>query len=144
MLVFGVELLQVAWRVDAGEHTEGVLEATLAAMDAQPLWRMSSACSASSPPRRGSCGVSARRWPACGWCWWWVAWACESQGGGWYCLAFLVFGTLAWGGGTWWWAHRRGYWPSAFSARLFEHVLGERAILPHRDAPAVLVLPRRC
>lgn len=35
MLVFGVELLQVARRVDAGERTEGVLEAALAAMDAQ-------------------------------------------------------------------------------------------------------------
>ncbi|HEY7951492.1 MAG TPA: hypothetical protein VID70_00800 [Solirubrobacteraceae bacterium] len=79
----------------------------------------------------------------CGWGWWWVAWACGSQGGYWYCLAFLVFGTVTWGGGTLWWARRRGYWPSALSARLFERVLGERAILPHAELPAVLVVPRR-
>jgi hypothetical protein len=52
-----------------------------------------------------------------GWGSLWVAWACGSQGGYGYCTAFLVFGALAWGGGTLWWARRRSYWPSAVSAR---------------------------
>jgi hypothetical protein len=58
-----------------------------------------------------------------GWCSWWVAWACGSQGGYGYCFAFLLLGTLAWGGGTIWYAHRRGRWPSPLSARLFTHLL---------------------
>jgi hypothetical protein len=78
-----------------------------------------------------------------GWCSWWVAWACGSQGGYGYCVAFAVFGALAWGAGTIWYAQRRGRWPSALSARLFTRVLGERAQLPHVELPAVLVVPRR-
>jgi hypothetical protein len=78
-----------------------------------------------------------------GWGSLWVAWACGSQGGYGYCAAFLVFGALAWGGGTLWWARRRGYWPSAVSARLFGHVLGERAMRPGTALPAVVIVPRR-
>jgi hypothetical protein len=78
-----------------------------------------------------------------GWSALWVAWACGSQGGYGYCAAFLVFGALAWGGGTLWWARRRGYWPSAVSARLFGRLLGERAVRPGTARPAVLIVPRR-
>ena len=35
-----------------------------------------------------------------GWCSWWVAWACGSQGGYGYCFALLLIGTLIWGAGT--------------------------------------------
>jgi hypothetical protein len=66
-----------------------------------------------------------------GWCSWWVAWACGSQGGYGYCIAFAVFGALAWGGGTVWYASRRGHWPSALSARLLLRVLGRRGPLTH-------------
>jgi len=34
-----------------------------------------------------------------GWCSWWVAWACGSQGGYGYCAAFLLLGALAWEAG---------------------------------------------
>ncbi len=60
-----------------------------------------------------------------GWCSWWVAWACGSQGGYGYCVAFLLIGALTWGGGTIWYARRRGRWPSAVSARLFARLLGK-------------------
>ena len=78
-----------------------------------------------------------------GWGSLWVAWACGSQGGYGYCAAFLIFGALAWSGGTLWWARRRCYWPSAVSARLFGRLLGERAALPHAALPAVVIVPRR-
>jgi hypothetical protein len=78
-----------------------------------------------------------------GWCSWWVAWACDSQGGYGYCVTFAVFGVLAWGVGTVWYARRRGGWPSALSARLFTRLLGERAELGQLELPAVLVVPRR-
>lgn len=55
-----------------------------------------------------------------GWCSWWVAWACGSEGGYGYCVAFLLFGALAWGSGTIWYARRCGHWPSRISRRLFE------------------------
>jgi hypothetical protein len=61
-----------------------------------------------------------------GWCSWWVAWACGSQGAYGYCVAFLLLGALAWGGATIWYAKRRGRWPSALSARLFARLLGKR------------------
>jgi hypothetical protein len=64
-----------------------------------------------------------------GWCSWWVAWACGSQGGYGYCTAFVIFGTLAWGAGTVWYARRRGYWPSALSAKLLTRVLRQRGPL---------------
>lgn len=64
-----------------------------------------------------------------GWCSWWVAWACGSQGGYGYCIAFAMLGVLAWGGGTVWYARRRGHWPSALSARLLTRVLGRRGPL---------------
>jgi hypothetical protein len=70
-----------------------------------------------------------------GWGSLWVAWACGSQGGYGYCAAFLIFGMLAWGGGTLWWARRRGYWPSAVSAKLFGHAARRaRGASPHRAA----------
>jgi hypothetical protein len=78
-----------------------------------------------------------------GWCSWWVAWACGSQGGYGYCVAFLLLGALAWGGGTVWYARRRGRWPSALSARLFAHLLGKRNPLTNGEIPAVVLAPRR-
>lgn len=66
---------------------------------------------------------------ATGWCSWWVAWACGSQGGYAYCIAFAIFGALVWGGGTVWYARRRGHWPSALSARLLTRLLGRRTPL---------------
>ena len=78
-----------------------------------------------------------------GWCSWWVAWACGSQGGYGYCVAFVLFGALAWGGGTIWYARRRGRWPSALSARLFARLLGRRNPLTHVELPAVVIVPRR-
>jgi hypothetical protein len=78
-----------------------------------------------------------------GWCSWWVAWACGSEGGYCYCVAFAVVGVLAWSTGTVWYARRRGRWPSALSERLLTRLLGERAQLPHIELPAVLIVPRR-
>jgi hypothetical protein len=60
-----------------------------------------------------------------GWSSWWIAWACGSQGGYGYCFAFCSLGTLAWGAGTVWFARRRGRWPSPFSRRLLEPLLGK-------------------
>ncbi|MGA2321551.1 MAG: hypothetical protein ABSG95_12555 [Solirubrobacteraceae bacterium] len=78
-----------------------------------------------------------------GWCSWWVAWACGSQGGYGYCAAFLVLGGLAWAGGTIWYARRRGRWPSAMSARLFARLLGRRNPVTHVEFPATVIVPRR-
>ena len=78
-----------------------------------------------------------------GWCSWWVAWACGSQGGHGHCVAFLLLGALAWGGGTIWYARRRGYWPSALSARLFARLLGRRNPVTQVELPAVVIVPRR-
>ena len=61
-----------------------------------------------------------------GFCSWWVGWACGSQGGYGYCAAFLLLGTIAWGGGTLWYAKRRGRWPSLLSARLVARVPSKR------------------
>ena len=70
-----------------------------------------------------------------GWCSWCVAWACGSQGGYGYCLAFLVLGTLSWGAGTIWYAKRRGHWPSSISERLLTRVLGRLRPLALADSP---------
>ena len=78
-----------------------------------------------------------------GWCSWWVAWACGSQGGYGYCVAFLLLGALAWGGGTIWYARRRARWPSALSARLFTRLLGRRNPVTHVALPAAAIAPRR-
>jgi hypothetical protein len=78
-----------------------------------------------------------------GWCSWCVAWACGSQGGYGYCAVFAVLGILAWGGGTVWYARRRGRWPSSLSAKLFTRLLGEHGQLPRTELPAVLIVPRR-
>lgn len=78
-----------------------------------------------------------------GWCSWWVAWACGSQGGYGYCVAFAVFGVLAWGTGTVWYARRRGRWPSMLSTWLFTRLLGERARFRQIELPAVLIVPDR-
>jgi hypothetical protein len=59
-----------------------------------------------------------------GWSSLWVAWACGSQGAYGYCVAFVVLGAIAWSGGTIWYARRRGYWPSALSAKIFTRLLG--------------------
>ena len=60
-----------------------------------------------------------------------------------YCVAFLLLGALAWGGGTIWYAKRRGRWPSALSARLFARLLGKRNPVTHVELPAVVIAPRR-
>lgn len=62
-----------------------------------------------------------------GWCSWYVAWACGSQGGYGYCVAFLALGTLAWSVGTVWYARRHGRWPSAISERVLTRMLGRRS-----------------
>jgi hypothetical protein len=81
-----------------------------------------------------------------GWCSWWLAWACGSQGGYGSFLAFLVIGTLAWGAGTVWFARRRGRWPSAISKRLLTHVCRRHTPLApaeHLRDHAVFPLRRR-
>ena len=75
-----------------------------------------------------------------GWGSLWAAWACGSQGGYGYCIAFAALGVLAWGAGTVWYARRRGYWPSALSARLFTRLLGRRAQL---DSSRAALPPHR-
>jgi hypothetical protein len=77
-----------------------------------------------------------------GWSWWWAAWACGSQGGYWYCVAFVVFGTLAWGAGTVWYVNRCGRWPSALSRRLITRVLGKHSPLEEAELPTVVLTPR--
>ncbi len=37
------------------------------------------------------------------------------------CVAFLLFGALAWGTGTVWYAKRRDHWPSIFTRLLGHH-----------------------
>jgi hypothetical protein len=64
-----------------------------------------------------------------GWCSWCAAWACGSEGGYAYCVAFVVLGTVAWGAGTVWYARRRGRWPSTISRRLLGLVLGKHGPL---------------
>jgi hypothetical protein len=64
-----------------------------------------------------------------GWCSWWAAWACGSEGGYAYCVALLVLGTLAWSAGTVWYARRRGRWPSPLSRRLLTALLGKHSPL---------------
>ena len=49
-----------------------------------------------------------------GWCSWWVAWACGSQGGYGYCIAFLVLGAV--GVGRRHALVRQAPWPLAFGA----------------------------
>src|ERR1035437_131368 len=43
---------------------------------------------------------------------------------------------LAWGGGTVWYARRRGRWPSTLSARLFARLLGRGETPPLIQDPA--------
>lgn len=78
-----------------------------------------------------------------GWCSSWVAWACGSQGGYGYCVAFLLLGALAWGAGTIWYAARRGRWTSALSARLFARLLGRGNPLTQIKPSTVVVARRR-
>jgi hypothetical protein len=79
-----------------------------------------------------------------GWSAWCVAWACGSQGGYGYGIAFVVLGTLTWVAGTAWYARRRGHWPSVTSERLLMRVLARcgplrRSELPDDNA----IVPRR-
>ena len=76
------------------------------------------------------------------WSAWWVAWACGSQGGYGYCVAFLVLGAVSWGGGTIWYANRRGRWPSAVSARLLARLLDMRNPVTYVEAPTAVSVPR--
>jgi hypothetical protein len=50
---------------------------------------------------------------------------------------------LAWGGGTIWYAKRRGRWPSALSARLFARLLGRRNPVTRIALPAAVIVPRQ-
>jgi len=58
-----------------------------------------------------------------GWCSWWVAWACGSQGGYADGATLMLLGIVAWSVGTLWYARRRGRWPSPLSAKLFTRLL---------------------
>lgn len=58
-------------------------------------------------------------------------------------LGLAAVAGWAWGGGTLWYARRRGRWPSALSARLFTRLLGDRSPLTRLAIPAVVILPRR-
>jgi hypothetical protein len=79
-----------------------------------------------------------------GFCSLWVAWACGSQAGYGYCVAFLLLGIVAWGAGTVWYAKRRGRWPSAISERLLARVLGRRSPLrPDEPETDGSVIPLR-
>jgi hypothetical protein len=80
-----------------------------------------------------------------GWCAWWVAWACGSQGNYGYCAALLLLGALAWGAGTIWYAKRRGHWPSPLSARLFARLLPRHAaaLMAQPTRPTAAHVPRR-
>jgi hypothetical protein len=64
---------------------------------------------------------------------------------GWLRLLLRVPGAraLAWGGGTYWYAKRRGRWPSALSARLFAPLLGKRNPATHVALPATAAVLRR-
>jgi hypothetical protein len=77
-----------------------------------------------------------------GWSWWWVAWACGNQGGYGYCVVFLVLGTVAWGGGTVWYARRRGRWPSRLSGRVLTRLLGNNAAVPRGELRTNVARPR--
>jgi hypothetical protein len=77
-----------------------------------------------------------------GWCSWWVAWACGSQGGYAYAAAFLLLGALAWSAGTVWYAKRRGRWPSALSGRLLTRILGKRSPLAAAEHAPLAIVPR--
>lgn len=59
-----------------------------------------------------------------GWASLWVGWACGSEGAYGYCVLFVALGVVAWGLGTIWYSRRRGYWPSALSAKIFTRFLG--------------------
>jgi hypothetical protein len=72
-----------------------------------------------------------------GWCSFWVAWVTGGEGGYDYCIVFLAIGLLAWGGGTVWYAKRRGRWPSTLSGRILSRVLGRRGPLPGPSDPSV-------
>lgn len=63
-----------------------------------------------------------------GWCSFWVAWAVGGEGGYGYCLAFLILGSVLWGGGTIWYGRRRGRWPSVVSRRILHRVPGARSL----------------
>jgi hypothetical protein len=50
---------------------------------------------------------------------WAIGWVLASQGAIGLSIAFLLWGGVSWAIGTAWYSRRRGYWPSAISARLF-------------------------
>jgi hypothetical protein len=62
--------------------------------------------------------------------------------GFWYCVAFVVLGTLAWGAGTVWYTRRRAQWPSPFSRRLLEPVLGKHSPLEEGELRTVVLTNR--
>jgi hypothetical protein len=79
-----------------------------------------------------------------GFCSWCDAWACGSEGGYGYSLAFPLLGTLAWRAGTVWYARRRRRCPSAISERLLMRVLGSRSPLaPGAPSDDSAVVPIR-
>jgi hypothetical protein len=78
-----------------------------------------------------------------GWSWLWVAWACGSQRGYGYCVAFLLMGMVAWGAGTVWYARRRGRWPSMLSGRVLTRLLGTSAAIPRGQLRSNVLRGRR-
>ena len=78
-----------------------------------------------------------------GWCSFVAAWACGSQGGYGYCVAFALFGVLAWAAGTVWYAHRRRRWPSPLAARLFRPLFDERERFKRAELPDEPIVTRR-
>jgi hypothetical protein len=72
-----------------------------------------------------------------GFCSLWVAWAGGSQGAYAYCAIFLLLGAFAWSAGTYWYARRRGRWPSALSGQIMSRLLGGRSPLARAVASRV-------
>lgn len=77
------------------------------------------------------------------WCSLWVAWACGSQGGYGYCIAFMLLGTLAWGGGTVWYAPSGEAAGPRRSRRAYSRVCSVSAIPSHTSRfPPIAIVPR--
>jgi hypothetical protein len=77
-----------------------------------------------------------------GWSSFWTAWAIGGERGYGYCVAFVVLGSLLWGGGTFWYVRRRGRWPSALSRRIMSRVPGGRSLVS-AELPSASVVSRR-
>jgi hypothetical protein len=78
---------------------------------------------------------------------WAIGWLLASQDAIGLSIALLLWGTASWAIGTAWYSRRRGYWPSAISARLFALAGRGSARRPSRTQPpnrsAATVMPLR-